>query len=174
MGRDAGHIALSAGISGGADAILIPEISWSAEGLAEKIRRVRDNGRNFGLVIVAEAARFPDRGVVGQRRIRLGGVGHQVGALIEDATGAETRVTVLGHVQRGGTPSPRDRLFASAFGVRAVDLVAADNFDRLVVWSNRSCTDVPLEDAIKTSHGVEPNGSLVNTARGLGIYLGDT
>ena len=98
MGRDAGHIALSAGISGGADAILIPEISWSAGGLAEKIGRVRDNGRNFGLVIVAEAARLPDRGV-----------GHQVGALIEDATGAETRVTVLGHVQRGGTPAPRDR-----------------------------------------------------------------
>ena len=178
MGRDTGHIALSAGISGGADAILIPEISWSAGGLAEKIRRVRDNGRNFGLVIVAEAARLPDRGVVGQRRtdggIRLGGVGHQVGALIEDATGAETRVTVLGHVQRGGTPAPRDRLFASAFGVRAVDLVAADTFDRLVVWSNRSCTDVPLEDGIETSHGVDPDGSLVHTARGLGIYLGDT
>jgi 6-phosphofructokinase len=83
-------------------------------------------------------------------------------------------VTVLGYVQRGGTPAPRDRLFASAFGVRAVDLVAADTFDRLVVWSNRSCTDVPLEDGIETSHGVDPDGSLVHTDRGLGIYLGDT
>ena len=176
MGRNAGHIALSAGISGGADAILIPEIPWSAEGLARKIQAVRDNGRNFALVIVAEAARLPDGETVGRKRddggMRLGGIGHRVGDLIEDRTDAETRVTILGHVQRGGAPSPRDRLFASAFGVRAVDLAAAGAFDRLVVWSNRACTDIPLEDAIKGSHGVDPDGTLVHTARGLGIYLG--
>lgn len=176
MGRDAGHIALSAGISGGADAILIPEIPWSVEGLGQKIRNVRDGGRNFALVIVAEAARLPDGETIGRKRddggIRLGGIGHRVGALIEDATGAETRVTVLGHVQRGGAPTPRDRLFASAFGVRAVDLVAAETFDRLVVWSNRACSDIPLEMAITGHHGVDPDGTLAHTARGLGIYLG--
>tara|TARA_R110000868_G_scaffold1554_3_gene12486 strand:- start:46810 stop:47895 length:1086 start_codon:yes stop_codon:yes gene_type:complete len=176
MGRNAGHIALSAGISGGADAILIPEIDWSAEGLAGKIRDVHEDGRTFALVMVAEAARLPGGTTVGRKRaeggVRLGGVGQRVGDLIEDTTGAETRVTVLGHVQRGGAPSPRDRLFASAFGVRAVDLAAAGTFDRLVVWSNRACTDIPLQDAIETGHGVDPDGTLVHTARGLGIYLG--
>lgn len=177
MGRNAGHIALSAGISGGADAILLPEIPWSVEGLATKIRSVREGGRNFALVIVAEATKLPDGGVVGRERkdggISLGGVGSRVRDLIEESTGAETRVTVLGHVQRGGAPTPRDRLFASAFGVRAVDLAAVGKFDRLVVWSNRACRDVPLEEGIATCPRVDPKGTLVHTADGLGIYLGD-
>jgi len=176
MGRDAGHIALSAGISGGADAILIPEIPWSADGLVDKIRRVQEDGRNFALVIVAEGARLPGGDLVGRERedggLRLGGIGQRVGDMIEETTGAETRVTVLGHVQRGGAPTPRDRLFASAFGVRAVDLAAAGTFDRLVVWSNRECSDVPLKEAIETGHGVDPGGTLAHTARGLGIYIG--
>lgn len=177
MGRDAGHIALSAGISGGADAILMPEIPWSMEGLCRKIQTVRENGRNFGLVIVAEAAHLPDGKPVGRIRsdggFSLGGIGQHVSDLIEQFTGAESRVTVLGHVQRGGAPSPRDRLFASAFGVYAVDLVAEGRFDRLVVWSDRECRDVPLADGIATSHQVDPNGTLVHTATGLGIYIGD-
>lgn len=177
MGRDAGHIALSAGISGGADAILIPEIPWSVAGLAAQIDRVRNAGRNFALVIVAEAARLPDGETIGKTRadghIRLGGVGTRVGDLIEESTGAETRVTVLGHVQRGGSPSPRDRLFASAFGVHAVDLVAQDRFDRMVAWSNRACIDVPLEDGISRYQKVDPRGALIHTARGLDIYVGD-
>ena len=176
MGREAGHIALSAGISGGADAILLPEIEWDAEGLVRKIDDVRNSGRNFGLVIVAEAARLPNGEIVGRARddggIRLGGIGHAVGELIEERTGTETRVTVLGHVQRGGMPSARDRLFASAFGVAAVDLVARNKFDRLVVWSSRNCVDVPLEDGIAHHQSVDPDGPLVHTARGLGIYLG--
>ena len=177
MGRDAGHIALSAGISGGADAILIPEIAWSVEGLAGRIRRIYDSGRNFVLVIVAEAAKLPDGETVGRARadgeIRLGGIGARVGTLIEESTGAETRVTVLGHVQRGGAPSPRDRLYASAFGVHAVDLIAEGRFDRMVAWSNRACIDVPLEDGISQYQDVDPHGTLARTARGLGIYLGD-
>lgn len=177
MGREAGHIALSAGISGGADAILLPEISWSIENLAAKIERVRDQGRNFALVIVAEAARLPDGETVGKSRldghVSLGGIGAQVSDLIEEATGAESRVTVLGHVQRGGAPTPRDRLFASAFGVAAVDLIAAGKFDRMVAWSNRACIDVPLEDGITQYQAVDPHGALAQTARGLGIYVGD-
>ncbi len=177
MGRDAGHIALSAGISGGADAILIPEIDWSIEGLAARIRRVYATGRNFALVIVAEAARLPGGETVGKKReggaIRLGGIGERVGELIEDSTGSETRVTVLGHVQRGGSPSPRDRFFASAFGVHAVDLVAEERFDRMVAWSNRKCIDVPLEQGITGYQKVDLRGAIAHTARGLGIYIGD-
>ena len=176
MGREAGHIALSAGISGGADAILLPEIEWSSDGLARKIESVRASGRNFALVIVAEAARMPGGEVIGRERddgaIRLGGIGQEVGQLIEDRTGCETRVTVLGYLQRGGIPSARDRLFASAFGVAAVDLVAAKKFDRLVVWSSRNCSDVPLEQGIAHHQSVDPDGQLVHTARGLSIYLG--
>ena len=177
MGRSAGHIALSAGISGGADAILMPEIPWTMDGLTRKILDVRENGRNFALVIVAEAAHLPDEEAVGQMRgdggFSFGGVGQRVSDLIEKSTGAESRVTVLGHVQRGGAPSPRDRLFASAFGVCAVDLVAEGRFDRLVVWSDRECRHVPLADGIAKSHRVDPHGTLVHTAAGLGIYIGD-
>jgi len=177
MGRDAGHIALYAGIAGGADVILIPEINWSVDGIADKIRSIRQNGRNFALVVVSEAVKtmsgeraqkeFAD----GQKR--YGGIGNYVGALIAQATGAETRVTVLGHVQRGCPPSPRDRLIASAFGVHAVDLIAAGKFDRMVAWSNRQVIDVPIEEAIAKYACVDVKGTLVETARGLGIYMGD-
>jgi len=167
MGRDAGHIALAAGISGGADVILIPEIGYTIEGIAAKIRSLRDRGRNFALVVVAEAVKT----IEGESR--FGGIGHYLGDRISEATEAETRVTVLGHIQRGGVPSPRDRLFASAFGVHAVDLIAEGRFDRMVAWSARQCIDVPLQDAIAEYQDVEPAGTLANTARGLGIYIGD-
>jgi ATP-dependent phosphofructokinase / diphosphate-dependent phosphofructokinase len=176
MGRGAGHIALAAGISGGADVILIPEIPYRIEAIARKIEDVRAQGRNFGLVVIAEAVLTEDgvpciiKEPTGDR---LGGIGHHLGRRIAEVTGAETRVTVLGHVQRGGTPSPRDRLFACAFGVRAVDLIAEGRFDRMVAWSNRHCIDVPLIEGIEKYQAVEPTGALVATARGLGIYIGE-
>jgi 6-phosphofructokinase 1 len=175
MGRDAGHIALATGISGGADVILIPEIPYSIDGIAAKIKSLRDRGRNFALVVVAEAVKTAagDTVKVADTENRLGGIGHYLGARIAEATGAETRVTVLGHIQRGGVPSPRDRLFASAFGVHAVDLIAKGSFDRMVAWSSRQCIDVPLQDAISQYQAVDPDGTLANTARGLGIYIGD-
>jgi phosphofructokinase-like protein len=177
MGRGAGHIALSAGIAGGADAILLPEIPWTAEGLAAKIRRIAAGGRHFGLVIVAEAAALPGGHTIGRKTqtggVRFGGVGEHVAEIIERETGAETRVTVLGHLQRGGPPNSRDRLFASVFGVHAVDLVAAGRFDRMVAWSARRVIDVPLADAIRAPQCVDPEGSLAATARGLGIYIGE-
>jgi 6-phosphofructokinase 1 len=176
MGRDAGHIALGAGISGGADVILIPEIPFTMAGVAAKIDDVKRAGRNFALVVVAEAVRTEagERvGISAAGGTRLGGVGHWIGRRIAEETDAETRVTVLGHVQRGGTPSPRDRLYASAFGVHAVDLIAQGKFDRMVAWRNRRCTDVPLADAIASYHAVDSKGALVRTARGLGIYVGE-
>ena len=177
MGRDAGHIAIATGISGGADVILIPEIPYSIDGVAAKIRSLRDRGRNFALVVVAEAVKTESGETVtiteGDGSRRLGGIGHYLGDRIAEATGAETRVTVLGHIQRGGVPSPHDRLIASAFGVHAIDLIAAGKFDRMVAWSNRRCIDVALADAIAEYQDVEPDGALANTARGLGIYIGN-
>lgn len=177
MGRDAGHIALATGIAGGADVILIPEIPYSIEGVAKKIRAVKDSGRNFALVVVSEAVKKPTGECLqiehsgGEKR--YGGIGAYLCAQITAATGSETRVTVLGHVQRGGAPTYSDRLIASAFGAKAVELIAAGKFDRLAVWRNREVVDVPIEDAIKSYQAVDVNSSLVRTARTLGISFGD-
>jgi len=172
MGRDAGHIALSAGIAGGADFILIPEIAYRFSRIAERLEEIRAQGRNFALVIVAEAAPMAD-GHAFTSDGRLGGIGHYIGAEIARLTGAETRVTVLGHVQRGGMPQPRDRILASAFGVRAVDLIAMGKAGRMVAWTGRQVVDVPITLGAGHCHRVDPDGILVQTARGLGISFGD-
>jgi 6-phosphofructokinase 1 len=178
MGRDAGNIAMSSGIAGGADVILIPEIPYSIKSVAKKIISVREQeGRNFALVVVSEAVRTTDGDALkvehsgGEKR--YGGIGHYLGERIAAETGFETRVTVLGHVQRGCAPIYSDRLVASAFGVRAVELVAEGKSDRMVAWSNRQVIDVPIQDAIASYQAVDLNGTLVQTARALGICLGD-
>ena len=177
MGRDAGHIALNAGIAGGADIILIPEIKYTIENIAKKIQEIKDTGRNFALMIVSEAVKKPDGSKVevqysgGQKR--YGGIGNYLSDQIAEATGSETRVTNLGHVQRGCPPTYNDRLLASAFGVKAVDLIAEGKFGRMVAWSNRQVVDVAIEDAIAAYQQVDLNGALVHTARALGISLGD-
>jgi 6-phosphofructokinase 1 len=177
MGRDAGHIALNAGIAGGADVILTPEIPYSMAAVAAKIEALKDEGRNFALVVVAEAVRTEAGEPVTRRQsggaVTYSGIGYYVGDRIAELTGAEVRITVLGHLQRGGMPTARDRLMASVFGVRAVDLVARGAFDRMVAWSGRRAIDVPLAEAIASSHTVDPAGPLVHPARGLGICLGD-
>lgn len=177
MGRDAGHIALSAGIAGGADVILIPEIPYTIENIAKKLKKVKDSGRNFGLVIVSEAVKTPN----GEKfeityhngEKRYGGIGNYLAAKISETTGFESRVTVLGHVQRGAPPTYGDRLLGSALGVRAVDLIAEGRFDRMVAWRNRSVVDVPIEEAIAAYQAIDKDEPLVHTARGLGISLGD-
>ncbi len=177
MGRDAGHIALTAGIAGGADVILIPEIAYTIENVAAHVAKVRQRGRNFALVVVAEAVKDTLGQTVHQRHggggASYGGIGHRLGEALARLTGAETRVTVLGHVQRGGEPNAIDRLIGSVFGIHAVDLVAAGRFDRMVAWRNREVVDVPLADAIATPQCVDPQGALVRTARGLDISFGD-
>jgi 6-phosphofructokinase 1 len=178
MGRDAGHIAIAAGIAGGADVVLIPEIAWRMEPVVAKIEALKAAGRNFALVLVAEAVRdehgrpLTQTHADGQRR--YGGVGEYLGHRLAATTGAETRVTVLGHVQRGAPPDPQDRLLAAAFGVHAVGLVREGRFDRMVAWWNRRVIDVPLADIVDRSRTVDPGGALVRTARGLGICLGDS
>lgn len=177
MGRDAGHIAISAGIAGGADVILIPEIHYKLSNICDKIRERQEQGKNYSLIIVAEAVRTEEGEQVmhtnrlGQKR--LGGIGQYLADTISECSGAETRVTVLGHIQRGGTPSPLERLIASAFGVAAVDLIAEEKYDQMVTWQRREVVSVPLEDAIAKYRSVELDGTLVKTARGLGICLGD-
>jgi phosphofructokinase-like protein len=177
MGRDAGHIAICAGIAGGADVILIPEIPYKLENVCRKIRERQENGHNFCKVVVSEAVcteagdtvQWSDR--FGQ--CRLGGIGQYLADRIAECSSAETRVTVLGHTQRGGVPSPLDRLVASAFGVAAVDLIANEQYDHIVTWQQRQVISVPIPEAIGHYQAVDPNGTLVKTARGLGICLGD-
>ena len=177
MGRDAGHIALNAGIAGGADVILIPEISYSIQGIAKHIEKIRSKGRNHALIIVAEAVKKENGTkatityVDGQ--VRLGGIGSYLGDEIFKITGSETRVTVLGHVQRGAQPTHRDRLIASAFGVYAVDLIAKEKFNRVVVWQNRGVTDIKLDSIAGQSKTVKKDDPLIKVAKGLGIYVGE-
>lgn len=177
MGRDAGHIALESGIAGGADIILLPEIPWSIEPIKKKIEAVHKSGRNFALVVVSEAARTLE-GVGLQKEIvhgqkRYGGIGEYVAHLIADATGAETRVTVLGHVQRGCPPNHTDRLLGQTMAVHAVDLIAQGKFGRMVAWQNRQVVDIPLKEAIATYQAVSPDSTMLKTARALGICVGD-
>ena len=176
MGRDAGHIALNAGIAGGADVILIPEIPCDIGKVAAHIRRIGERKRNHALVICSEAVHIGGDAVMQEQsggEVRYGGVGHTLGKLIADQSGAETRVTVLGHVQRGGIPGSQDRIVASAFGVHAVDLLAAGATGRMVAWKHREVSDVPLDDVVTGYCAVDLAGTLVKTARGLGICLGD-
>lgn len=176
MGRDAGHIAMSAGIAGGADVILIPEIPYTLASICHKIKERQESGKNFSIIVVAEAVRTETgEAVMSTNQLgqsRLGGIGQYLADRISACSGAETRVTVLGHVQRGGIPSPLDRLMSSAFGVAAVDLIAEEKFDHMVAWQARQVVSVPISDAIARYSTVDPDGTLVKTARGLGICLG--
>ncbi len=177
MGRDAGHIALNSGIAGGADVILIPEIPYSLKKIASHIENIRTQGRNHALIVVAEAVKKEDgskatvKFVDGQ--VRLGGIGTYLGDEIYKLTDAETRVTVLGHVQRGAQPTHRDRLIASAFGVYAVDLIAKEKFNRIVVWKNRGVTDINLDSIAGKSKTINVSDPLIKVAQGLGIYVGE-
>ncbi|MCC7282821.1 MAG: ATP-dependent 6-phosphofructokinase [Acetobacteraceae bacterium] len=179
MGRDSGHIALSAGIAGGADVILIPEIPWRVAAAAAAIARLAARGRNYALVVVAEAVRDPEgaQAVVGPSRPgampRLGGIGGRVAAILERATGAEARVTVLGHVQRGGQPGATDRVLAAGLGVRAAELALAGVSGRMVAVQGGVLGDVAIDEAVAAQRPVDPAGQLVATARALGISMGD-
>lgn len=177
MGRDAGHIAMSAGIAGGADIILIPEIPYTIQGICDTIRRRQAHGKNYCLLVVAEAVRTEAGQPVtisdGAEHCRLGGIGQYLSEQLCRHIEAETRVTVLGHTQRGAASSPIDRLVGAAFGVAAVELIAKEQYDRVVTWQNRHVMSVPISEAIKHYAAVNPQGTLAKTARGLGIYLGD-
>ena len=177
MGRDAGHIALNAGIAGGADVILIPEAKYSIDGIIKKLKKLNSYGIKHSLIVVAEAVKqengknstvkFADG------ETRLGGIGSYIASQIMKKTNIECRVTTLGHVQRGASPSTQDRILASAFGVYAVDLLAQKKFDRMVAWKDRKVVDFPIQMGIETYKEVESDDSLLKTALALGTYIGD-
>lgn len=174
MGRDAGHIAIAAAIAGGADVVLIPEVRWRLERVVAHIAGLRAAGRTSALVVVAEAAGQSDEALDPATDAPMQGVGEWLAKRLVKATGAEARATVLGHVQRGAMPTAEDRLLASALGVRAVDLLAEGRGDCMVSWWNRQVIDVPLERVVGKARTVDPDGTLIRTARALGICLGDT
>ncbi len=178
MGRDAGFITLHAGVAGGADVILIPEIPFDIEVVCQKVMDRVETGRKFSVIAVAEGARPKDGEQMFSRLgnelyvPRLGGISYKIGEMIERSTGIETRTTVLGHLQRGGRPSPFDRWLATRFGAAAVRLAAADGWGRMVGLNGERVEDVPLETAVEKPKRVDPEGEPVLTARGLGIVFG--
>ena len=178
MGRYAGWIAVHAGISGGGDVILIPEIPFSFEKVCAKIAEREQEGKHFTLVVVAEGARernhdYVTTGKAGKdREVRLGGIGAVVAAEIEKRTGKETRVCVLGHLQRGGAPTSFDRLLCTRFGARAVQLIAEEQYGCMVALKMPDIVPVKLTEAIGRLRTVPPNGDIVQTARALGISFG--
>ena len=179
MGRYAGWIALYSGVAGGADVILIPEIPFSYESVCAKIKQRENLGKKFTIIIVAEGAREKGHDFVTSatdREIgeaRLGGIGALVAAQVEKRTGKESRVCVLGHLQRGGSPTTFDRALCSMFGATAVELVAAGEFGTMVAFTGPQIGAVKISDAIGKIKAVRPDGNLVRTARALGICLGD-
>jgi 6-phosphofructokinase 1 len=178
MGRYAGWIALEAGMAGSADVILIPEIPFSMDKVSEKLRERKKAGSKSSIVVVAEGAK-PAGGETAVREkasdgyvLRFGGMGEIVGAEISKRTGFETRVTVLGHLQRGGSPCPFDRLLATRYGAAAVELIAQKKFGEMVSYQPPVITSVPLENAISSLKLVEPDSELVKIAEGMGVSFG--
>jgi ATP-dependent phosphofructokinase / diphosphate-dependent phosphofructokinase len=178
MGRNAGFIALHAGVSGGADVILIPEIPFKYKSVIAKVRQRVERGYLFSIVAVSEGAKPHSGEQVFSREgdevyvPRLGGIGQVVGEQIEEA-GFETRVTVLGHLQRGGTPTPFDRWLATRYGAAAVRLAEQGKFDHMVSLQCGKIVAVPLAEALAVPKRVDINDDAIITARGMGIAFGD-
>ncbi|MEW5706229.1 MAG: ATP-dependent 6-phosphofructokinase [Actinomycetota bacterium] len=155
MGRDAGHVALYAGIAGGADSILVPEHDFNIDEVIERIKKRREAGKTFSIIVVAEGAKPEGRQIAyGEKtdafgHVRLGGVGEYLANTIEEKTGYETRFMNLGHLQRGGIASPFDRIVATQFGVAAVEMVEKGEFDKMVAIRCNTVTSIPLEEALK-------------------------
>ncbi len=163
MGRHAGWIAVYAGIAGGAHVILIPEDPIDMNKVTEILKQRTKEGKNYSIVVVAEGATFKDKSLIIQEEeldsfghVRLGGIGQMLGNKIEEMTGHETRVTVLGHLQRGGTPTAMDRVLATRFGVAAIQLAEKKKFGRMVSLSGNEIIDVPMEKAVGKLKTVNP------------------
>ncbi|PLZ22152.1 6-phosphofructokinase [Fischerella thermalis WC542] len=178
MGRTAGHLALQAGIAGGADVILIPEIPYSIQGICSHLKELRDVwGRQFAIVVVAEGAQVANDSCCDTSSPTPScGMGQYIANEIRSCSHdqLDIRVSVLGHIQRGGIPTALDRLVATAFGKAAVDLLAAGETAKMVTWRNGQVEAVALEVVVAQSPlCVAPNHYLVQTARALGIYVGE-
>ena len=184
MGRHAGWIALHAGIAGGGDVILLPEIPWTFENICRKVRERESEGKKFTLVVVAEGAHLPEGGTVHRldaqaaeagycQQVKLGGIGALVTAEVARRLDREVRNVVLGHLQRGGNPTTFDRVLATEFGAHAVRLIHEGRFGEMVCYQPPNIESVPIAAAIRRLSRVDPASSAVQAARALGISFGD-
>jgi 6-phosphofructokinase 1 len=171
MGRDAGWIALSAGMAGGAHVVLIPEIPFTIANICEYIAQREKDGKHFTIVVVAEGVKLPPE--LKENRRQNSPVANLIGQAIGVQSHKEVRVSVLGHIQRGGSPTPFDRILATRFGVAAVELVAKGDFGKMVCLRNSRIESECISEAIGHLKTVEPQGDLARTARAVGICFGD-
>jgi ATP-dependent phosphofructokinase / diphosphate-dependent phosphofructokinase len=178
MGRDVGWIALESALAGGAHVALIPEVTFSIERVCDFVRQREQQGRRFTIIVVAEGVKLPpELAEKREQERRLSPRAHSVTGVIADAIGRatkrETRVTVLGHIQRGGSPSPFDRILSTRFGVAAVELIKSGGFGKMVCLRGGRVEAVDIAEAVGSMKCVDPNGELVRVARAVGICFGD-
>ncbi len=177
MGRHAGWIALHAGIAGGGDVILLPEIKWNWDHVCHKILQRESKGKKFTLVVVAEGAHMPGGDLVGEQhagaQMKLGGIGRIVCDEIERRLQREVRLSVLGHLQRGGQPTTFDRVLATQYGAHAVRLVHQRKFGEMLCYQPPEMNSLPIMEAVNVLRQVDANGAAVQAARALGISFGD-
>lgn len=179
MGRNAGWIALCASLAGGADVCLIPEIPYRLDPIVETIRYRREHGQPFCIVVIAEGAHPADGdpSLEGPRKLgampRLHGAGYRLGEALESRIKLDLRVTVLGHIQRGGSPTQFDRILGTRFGVAAVDAIAGGKFGCMVALRTPEIVTIPIAEAIANERCVDPEGQLVQAGRDVGICFGD-
>lgn len=180
MGRYVGWLALQGGMAGGGDVILIPEIDYTLDSVCETIYERRDTGRTFSIVVVSEGVKTDEGGFVERGRVeestdqrRLGGIGVWLANAIEEETGSESRAVVLGHLQRGGTPTARDRVLATQYGREAMVAAGNGNFGQMVALKGTRIETVPLDKVADRQRSVDPDGELVETARSVGTSFGD-
>jgi ATP-dependent phosphofructokinase / diphosphate-dependent phosphofructokinase len=180
MGRNAGWIALHAGIAGGGDIILIPEIPYNLQCVIERVKERNRSQKRFSIIVVSEGAKALGGQVTIQRvvnestdPVRYGGIGFVLGSQIEGATGIESRTVVLGHLQRGGTPTPHDRVLATRLGTKAVDMILRGTFGCMVGVQSNDLVEVPLTQVAKGQRTVQQDNPLIASARSIGTSFGD-
>lgn len=173
MGRDAGFIALHAGIAGGADFILTPERHYSLEGILNHMQHIKANGRDYAIMVLSEGVKTLDnQPLIDPNTQQYGGIGHYLSQLIEKNDGPETRVTSLGHIQRGGIPTHRDRIFGTSLGAKAIELISQGQQNRFVVIQNDQVTDIEFSSEAVKPHTVSNQDQLIALAQQIGIYIG--
>lgn len=179
MGHKAGWLGLYAGIAGGGDVILLPEIPYNIDSIAKHLIRRAENGKNFSIVVVAEGALSKDEALIDKKQLKknrekmVSSIGYRVASEIETATGLESRVTVLGYLQRGGIPCAYDRVLATQFGTAAADMMARGEYGKMVALQNGIIVGVPLEKIAGKIKSVPPDHYLIQSARDVGTCFGD-
>lgn len=182
MGHKAGWLTLHAGIAGGADIILLPEIPYDLDKVVKKIKERTKNGSRFSILAVAEGAISREQAKMGkkeykkyleERSVKYPSVAYEIGARIQEMTGQEIRVTVPGHMQRGGAPVPYDRVISSRIGAHAAQMIKEERFGRLVVVKNDAISDIPMAESAGKLKYVNPDSDIIREARLLGISFGD-